>query len=121
MKNKELSEKLVEHLNDLSKDRLRDLRGSFKIKYALFSNSDNPLIFNKIHLALIYTDVSEYTVIDCSYGNDYGCNLSDSDINKAYGQFYKVLMNYIIFAKESDGSKFQVIPIDKLLKDGYER
>lgn len=117
---------LIEHLNNLTKDPFRKLKGNFRVQEIMRSTVSSDGQQESIELILIYEDLDIYIPIRHSRVLEDTKNGYIASVDSAYKSFYRILINYILFAKDSrgtlaDGNVILTIPINKLLEEGYGR
>lgn len=127
MNYKETVKDLIEYFNNLAKDPLRKLKGKFRIEVINRSTVSNEGTEDSIKIKLIYDDVDTLPIIIIEHILSNIINGYISSENEVYKQFYRVLINYMLFAKDStqgfednSGTPLVVRRIDTLLKEGYK-
>jgi hypothetical protein len=127
MNYKETVKDLIEYFNNLAEDPIRKLKGKFRIEVINRSTVSNEGTEDSIKISLMYDDIDTLPIIKTEYILSNTKNGYISSEEDAYKAFYRTIINYMLFVKDSVqsfedsyGRPLVVKRIDTLLKEGYK-
>jgi hypothetical protein len=126
MNYKEVVEDLVEYLNNMIDDPMRNLHGAFFLEVSERRGvlaTDGKFMLEQ-HLKLWFVDEERLLLLN----RESVILDKEKEINKVYKGFYRELINHILFAKDTSkddlkdnwGTPLVIIPIRKLMIEGLK-
>jgi hypothetical protein len=124
MSNKENLEYLVEQLNYIAEDQIREHKGKFFIEVSI---EEEPVV-TEITVKILYKEVDTFTIVAAVTGFSNSYILKEDALKDAYKHTYRELLKNLIFIKDNpnarlfdnNGNKVDVISVATLLRNGYK-
>ena len=124
MNNKENLKYLVEQLNYIAEDQVREHRGKFYIEESILNEPD----IVETTIKILYESTDTFIIVSVTTVSDTPYISEEDALKDTYELAYRELLKYIIFVKDNpdaklvdnNGYKIDVISVATLLRNGYE-